>query len=123
MTPRHARLLVLLPDELLSEIDLARRTAPDLPPRAEMIRRLIRRGLATHTTATMLYQDRMKALSDQGLSQERLAVAVADEVAAYQRRMMEPSRLVPCGEKLGGQRDGAELAEEQDANLGDVVVG
>jgi hypothetical protein len=62
MKPRNARLLVLLPDELLSEIDLARRNSPDLPPRAEMIRRLIRKGLAYDSMSLVLlgkYADEM----------------------------------------------------------------
>lgn len=42
---RLARLLVLLPDAMLSDIDLYRRYAPDMPPRAEAIRRLLARGL------------------------------------------------------------------------------
>ena len=44
---RLARLLVLLPDEMLSEIDVYRRYSPDLPPRTEAIRRLVRAGLDT----------------------------------------------------------------------------
>jgi hypothetical protein len=42
---RLARMMILLPDELLSEIDLYRRYAPDLPPRTEAIRQLVRIGL------------------------------------------------------------------------------
>jgi metal-responsive CopG/Arc/MetJ family transcriptional regulator len=45
---RLARLMVLIPDELLSDIDLARRNSyPDLPPRTEAIRRLVREGLTS----------------------------------------------------------------------------
>lgn len=39
------RLMVLLPDDLLAEIDGYRRRDQDIPPRTEAIRRLIRAGL------------------------------------------------------------------------------
>ncbi len=45
MTARQARLMLLLPDELVAEIDEHRRTEQDIPTRTEMIRRLIARGL------------------------------------------------------------------------------
>jgi metal-responsive CopG/Arc/MetJ family transcriptional regulator len=39
------RILIPLPADLLALIDEHRRTEPDLPPRTEAIRRLIRAGL------------------------------------------------------------------------------
>lgn len=44
---RQARLLILLPDEMLAEIDLYRRHMPDLPARTEAIRRLVREALTS----------------------------------------------------------------------------
>lgn len=43
--PSEANLMVLLPDDLLAEIDGYRRRDQDIPPRTEAIRRLIRAGL------------------------------------------------------------------------------
>ena len=51
---RLARLMVLIPDDMLSEIDLYRRYAPDLPPRTEAIRQLIRNGLTAASDAGRL---------------------------------------------------------------------
>jgi hypothetical protein len=45
MTTRPHRLPLLLPPDLLAEIEERRRTYPDLPSRTETIRRLIRVGL------------------------------------------------------------------------------
>jgi metal-responsive CopG/Arc/MetJ family transcriptional regulator len=45
MSDRLARLMILLPPDLLAEIDEHRRAEPDIPPRTEAIRRLIRAGL------------------------------------------------------------------------------
>jgi metal-responsive CopG/Arc/MetJ family transcriptional regulator len=39
------RLMVLIPADMLAAIDEHRRTEPDIPPRTEAIRRLIRAGL------------------------------------------------------------------------------
>lgn len=44
--------MVLLPDELLAEIDRYRRSSPDLPARTEAIRRLIRIGLRVHAASS-----------------------------------------------------------------------
>lgn len=43
---RMDRLMILLPDGLLAEIDEYRRACPDIPARTEAIRRLVRGGLA-----------------------------------------------------------------------------
>lgn len=51
-TPRLDRLMVLLPDELLLEIDAYRRSSPDLPARTEAIRRLLRVGLRVHAASS-----------------------------------------------------------------------
>lgn len=45
MTDRTHRLLILIPADMLAEIDERRRTDPDIPSRTEAIRRLIRAGL------------------------------------------------------------------------------
>ena len=50
MNPRKERLLILFEPELLAAIDALRRTEPDIPPRAVMIRRLVECGLATKRT-------------------------------------------------------------------------
>jgi metal-responsive CopG/Arc/MetJ family transcriptional regulator len=42
---RMPRLMVLIPDEMLAEIDEHRRAEPDILSRTEAIRRLIRAGL------------------------------------------------------------------------------
>jgi metal-responsive CopG/Arc/MetJ family transcriptional regulator len=45
MTDRMPRLMILLPEEMLAEIDQYCRTEPDILSRTEAIRRLIRAGL------------------------------------------------------------------------------
>jgi metal-responsive CopG/Arc/MetJ family transcriptional regulator len=45
MSERMPRLMILLPEDMLAEIDEHRRTEPDIPPRTEAIRRLIRAGV------------------------------------------------------------------------------
>jgi metal-responsive CopG/Arc/MetJ family transcriptional regulator len=45
MSERMPRLMVLIPEDMLAAIDEHRRTEPDIPPRTEAIRRLIRAGL------------------------------------------------------------------------------
>lgn len=49
MTPRKERLLVLLTPAQVAEIDALRRVEADIPPRAEMIRRLIDEALRART--------------------------------------------------------------------------
>jgi hypothetical protein len=49
MTNRKARLMILIPHDMLAAIDVYRRAQGDIPPRTEAIRRLIGAGLDVTT--------------------------------------------------------------------------
>jgi hypothetical protein len=90
--PKTVRLDLRFPPDLIGHIDEWRRHQPDIPPRAEAVRRLIGLGLASRILFTQF-----SALADIVDTAKKRGALTAEEIDAYERAIVDS---LPYGEAM-----------------------
>lgn len=98
--PKTYRLDLRFPPDLVSSIDEWRRQVPDIPPRAEAIRRLVQRGILFDA----LYEQLQTLVSD-GLMPEQGFLTIMDRIGYDSRLDMDAPEEAPAPRPATGTSD------------------